>query len=660
MSQKKNSSRSRSSYSSDKRDLHIALWPLIFVTAVIPLLVRINAYTSYLTDYDAFGTASIEFDFFLHVKASALIAVSSVMAVIALYRLVVEGRKIKFSKAFIPLGAYALLAVLSSLVSEYKPFPTKGVFEQFETIYVLLGYCIIAYYAFLCINSDNDLKIVLIALSAGTVLLLLLGISQGFATDFFSTAFGKRLVLGSEYYQQVKADPSKLTFEFEKGRTYLTFYNPNYVGSYTSLLCPLFLMMVFMAEKLWQKVLFGVIDIGLIVVLLRSQSRAGFVGIIAGILLLAVIFNSRLITNWFPTALIAIILIGTVYTVNNYSNNALVNKVKSAFSVTDTVYNLTRIDTFDDHVEFDYKGNTLKVSGLIVPEKGFFEVYASDASGAAIPCEVRVDNGVTYYAILDDRFSGIKVAAGQYAIMAKTTLQDYLTINGLDYPAGVTAVDLTAKDWYQYTVWGIQTVIDGHEWDFVQTDEGYRYRTCYGKVLDLTGRSSETWEWLESHGHFASGRGFIWARTIPLLKDNILLGSGADTFALEFPNDDFLSLYNAGYDSQIVTKPHNQYLQTAVQTGVLSLVALLAFYCMYFFTSLKLYITRRRYTFCSYAGIGILCGSFGYMVVQLINDSTVAVAPLYWAFIGMGFAVNMIVKNTPDEGVMPMAKEKQD
>ena len=39
-------------------------------------------------------------------------------------------------------------------------------------------------------------------------------------------------------------------------------------------------------------------------------------------------------------------------------------------------------------------------------------------------------------------------------------------------------------------------------------------------------------------------------------------------------------------------------------------------------------------------GIGIMLGTFGYLVTGLANDSTVAVAPVYWCLLGVGMAVN--------------------
>ncbi len=108
----------------------------------------------------------------------------------------------------------------------------------------------------------------------------------------------------------------------------------------------------------------------------------------------------------------------------------------------------------------------------------------------------------------------------------------------------------------------------------------YYYVTNKGKFVKM--HDADYIESLNDLGKSFSGRAFIWSRTLPLLMDNIFLGTGPDTFLLAFPNDDFVALSNSGYGDELITKPHNMYLQTAVQTGVLSLICFLVFYIWYF------------------------------------------------------------------------------
>ena len=143
-------------------------------------------------------------------------------------------------------------------------------------------------------------------------------------------------------------------------------------------------------------------------------------------------------------------------------------------------------------------------------------------------------------------------------------------------------------------------------------------------------------------GHYSlfNGRGYIWAKTIPLLKKYILLGSGADSFTLVFPQSDYLDAYKGGYENMIISKPHCAYLQIAVQTGVLSLIALLAFYLWYAIKCLKLYFGKRELSFEQALAAGIFSGTVGFMVIWIANDSTICVTPIFAALIGLGIVLN--------------------
>ncbi len=149
---------------------------------------------------------------------------------------------------------------------------------------------------------------------------------------------------------------------------------------------------------------------------------------------------------------------------------------------------------------------------------------------------------------------------------------------------------------------------------------------------------------LENHYHFANMRGYIWARTIPLLKEYFLLGSGPDTFVIAFPNHDLVGLYNSGHENETITKPHCMYLQTAVQTGVPSLIALLIFYIWYLISSIKLYWKHSYEGYMPKIGVAIFASCIGYMILALTNDSCVTTSPIFYALIGMGLGINYNLK----------------
>jgi hypothetical protein len=151
---------------------------------------------------------------------------------------------------------------------------------------------------------------------------------------------------------------------------------------------------------------------------------------------------------------------------------------------------------------------------------------------------------------------------------------------------------------------------------------------------------------------FASSRGYIWSRSVPMLKDTLLVGYGPDTYALEFPQHDYVGKLNSfSSHRMIVDKPHNMYLQIGINTGMISLIGLLALYLMYFIESIKLYIKRDISTFLDYIGVGAFVGVMSYLAAGMFNDQIISVAPLFYTMVGLGLAVNRILRANSSETI---------
>ena len=340
----------------------ILLYPLMAVLGIVPLIVKVHRFDCGLAGTDFFETAEVYYghggsaDVFLYWKMVFFIIFASLMAAITVGKIVIEKRKIKFSKIFIPLGVYALLAIISSLASKYRHFAFTGIYEQFESLFALLGYCVVAYYAFLYINDEKDLKRVLWALVFSTVILMMIGISQAFFTDFYRTKFGSNLIA------PVGEDGSTLAFNFEYGRAYLSLYNPNYVGSYTALLFPVFTMMAFATDKIWQRILFATIAVTMIVVLFASLSHAGMIGVYASIVLALLVFNKKLVKYWIPVVLTLAVVLSITVWYNHKNGGYIVHKIVAMFNSDETERteaDLKSITTCDDEIIFNYRGNKL-------------------------------------------------------------------------------------------------------------------------------------------------------------------------------------------------------------------------------------------------------------------------------------------------------------
>ena len=167
-------------------------------------------------------------------------------------------------------------------------------------------------------------------------------------------------------------------------------------------------------------------------------------------------------------------------------------------------------------------------------------------------------------------------------------------------------------------------------------------RVC--KIEEVESFGFKGWE------HFANCRGYVWSRSIPLLKKTLLIGFGPDNFVVKFPNHDYLGKlrFLPQGIKLLFDKPHNLYLQIALNTGVLSLLAVLILVGVYLYDSAILYRQHPPYGFAPTAGLGIAMAVVAYMVAGIFNDSMVGVAPVFWSLLGLGIAANRINSSSID------------
>jgi putative inorganic carbon (HCO3(-)) transporter len=142
----------------------------------------------------------------------------------------------------------------------------------------------------------------------------------------------------------------------------------------------------------------------------------------------------------------------------------------------------------------------------------------------------------------------------------------------------------------------------------------------------------------KSTGEEGSFRLFIWKKSLPLVPKYFWVGSGPDTFAYVFPNDQEKKGF---FGDMIVDKAHNEYLQMAITLGVPALL-----------TYLYLLFVILRNAFKAVKNVqldkekillyGLISTIFSYLVQAFFNISTVPVAPIFWAILGMTMAVSTL------------------
>ena len=592
-----------------------AFIPLIIAIAFLPLIIRMKTYDSGLSIFNWFSSDGNKLDFFLYYKSYIFTGISAIISIILLWNLIqhrfinskkdnmlIEDGRYKGNTAFIPLIIYGAFALLSTIFSKYSSFGYTGIYEQFESVFVLLGYCLIVYYAFLVIRTEEDVKYIMKWLLASALILCFIGLTQAFGHDFFSTTFGKKLIIPSSHWNAI----NELEFNFEKNRVFLTLYNPNYVGSYVALILPILVMLLFFTKNNKLRIAYVVSILSLIISLIGSSSRAGLVGLAVSMIFLLILMRKKLLAHWKVAAGALITSVAGVILLTAFFGNNFLGRFQNIISDSKTPeYALSSIRTNDDNVEITYNKNKLYIQ-MDITEDNVIDLRLKDGNNT--PVESGYDEETSSYLMNDPRFSSLPI--------------QILNIN----------------DGYGFSI-----TIDGTRWIFTnQTEDGtYYYLNNFGKLDKIVPSESAVFT---NYQRLGSGRGFIWAKTIPLLKNHMLLGSGADTFSLVFPHNDYVGRYHFGDIDSIFTKPHSMYLQIGVQTGVLSLIGFLAFYIIYFINSIGLYFKNNFDTYLSQVGAAIFLGTLGYMIAGIFNDSTITVAPVYWALTGIGLAINYRIK----------------
>lgn len=591
------------------------LIPLIFVVVLLPLLVRQHKYNVSLVKYDWFQGRSSTSDLFLYIKMLWFNIVTITILCFMVFMFFSEEMKPAWDKMLIPIFLYGLLALLSAFVSVDKHCSFAGSYEQFESVWSLLGYVIVLYYAYFVLQNKGAVEKFLPCLVVGITLLVIFGLFQAAGQDPMSFEFLQKLFLTD------KTIVGKLKFPFEKGRVYATLYNPNYVGSYAVLVFPVLIALVLHGQKLWMRIFCAVLAGALVFILYASQSRAGIVVLIVTFFLMLLCMRKTFMGNLkLIGAMLAVAVIGFI-AVDFLSHNMLTSRMRSMFHIEKQEYALEDIETGKD-VTFYYQGEEAHFTLDRSSEEA--EMHIVDGKGAAVAYE-QAEDGT--YSITDPRFPfqfGVDQSEGFRGFHVITPR----VINGSN-------PDNFVRTWYFSN-------------QLKPGDSDYYVRASGQAFFKMKRHASDS-KFLAHYFQIANNRGYLWARTIPLLKKYFFLGSGPDTFVTAFSNDDLVGMMNGGHDNQVITRPHCMYLQIATQTGVLSLIAFLVFYGWYLISSIRIYWNEKYESLLSKAGVAVMMGVLGYLMVSLTNDSMIVAAPVFFVLTGMGMGINHRLKKEKKE-----------
>ncbi len=602
-------------------DSFIKLIPLALILLIIPMIVfmKLIPIEGIVSNFYPAKPVS---DFFCYYKALWVKIFTVLSIFFVLFYLYTKNFKFKINYCFIPLLIYYLFSFLSTSFSDYHDIAFNGFIDRFEGFWVISCYVIVCIIAAHFITYEKDIKLLFVALGICTFLLCILGISQFFGFDFLQTNFMKHAMLPSKNEHLI----TSLDFKFPTKYVYLTLFNPNYVGSFCSIVLPICVVILLLSKNKYIKTFSGILSALVLITLIFSRSSTGYIAIFVSMLFLAVLLRKRILNYW-KTVLVLVICFTGVLVFLNYSYSGL---------ITNELNNFLPKKIVEPGLK---KGKYKSITDMTL-NKNKMTIYMNGT-----PLDVVFDNQDSTLSFLDESGKDVDF---------RTSAEDknIFTFNrtkyiGLIININGSIIKISAPNTYYHVT--------------IDNTGSFKFLNNAGKPVDIETAESFGFKGYEKLG---STRGYIWSRSIPLLKDTILLGHGPDTYALYFPQNDFSGkLITFKVPNTFVDKPHNMYLQMAINTGVVSLIAFLVFIIWYIVRSFKLYFKPKDSgSFYYMAGVACVLSVIGFLVTGIANDSNINVSPIFWIILGTGIACNRLYTNAvasePVQQQFPRYKKK--
>lgn len=574
----------------------ISALPVIFLVSVFLFAIHAVIVKTGLDGMFWYGESGYTVDVYAYFRMQIFIVLSIISIVYLIISVLSGSAKVYKNKVYIPMLIYVVMVFISYMTSDYKHIAAVGFYERYESTFVLIGYMAITFYAMNMINDERAFKLIFYIFSACCAVLGIWGVLQTFEIDIYSLP--SWLYMNSEISQMTNL---KLSGAADSVRWFFT--NQNYSSFFMVFPICISGMLIIWSQKIQWKIAFTVLLALMFYSLFNAKSLGGMVGAAVSAVVGLIVFNKKLI-EW-KTSVVLIIIAGIV---------------SAAVSLPSIMGEI----------------------GSVTPVASLFSktAYADDAQQEGLKY-VDIDYVVTDGNNIIFNFAGTEVTI-------KTESGRVLGVYGADGSEIGLNTDYMQISEGELEDTGYKTVnvkTANATWSFADLDGELYFVTPTGKGAKLDKVESFGFE---NSQDFATYRGYIWSRTLPLIKDTILIGHGADTFALYFPQADYAGKYNIGYFSDatdiVVDKPHNMYLGMAVNTGVISLIAALCVFAFYLIDSFKIYSKNEYSGFISLMGAGVFVAVCGFLVAGLVNDSTVQVMPTFYALLGTGFAANRVLK----------------
>ncbi len=630
--------------STAKKDIN-RLLPMLIALCLIPFVILTKDYQTEFSEFVWFNMTEIaQIDSFEHAKSICVVVMGVSAAIVILISewLNYKQKKRLFEncdvKILVLCAVYFIMVIISAVCSSYPNLAfTGGGYGQWQTMWVLLANVLLFLYAYRFVDSENQVSVVIKCLMVTVGLLALIGVMQTTGHNPLSWDWVQKIITS-------KSDVNGITFKEGISNVIITFSNPNYVGPFVALVIPIVAAFVAIraskenGRAMACRIAGIAIIIGLIISLFGSSSSAGAIAVMTGAAAAVILIlvnaltkeagerereegsGKRRKTGVIIGAAVAFVLVAGIGVSRTAFFKNTVNKVLQG---SEDTRNIASIVNSDKGLEVTLRNGEEFVLTPTYAEGQNVSFQAYDADQKEIPVEWSAQN--SRFVLKDERFQMVTLGVANFNV----DNQVYPGFRFYDTPNQI-------------------------EWIFMYKDNDWQYYTPFGKFTKLHEVESFGFK---DYQNIANRRGFIWSRTIPLMKTYWFKGIGPNAFIIAFPNDDFVGSKRVGGNTTLVDKPHNAFLQIYIQTGGISAIAYAGLWILYICGSVRLFWRRKHFTDTEKIGFGLMIGIFSFAVAGLTNDTVVGSQNMYWILLGTGFAVNRVIHKSREAAWIEAERE---
>lgn len=572
--------------------------PISFILTIVPLIVIKTIVNVDESTLKIMG-AGAQVDLFSQKKALLLIIFSVILIALSIiYFKKIFNKKDKIiNYTLISSSIFLIFTLLSSIFSNYKQVAFLGLYDRAEGFIAVACYLILFIYSIYTFKSTNDYKYIFIPLLILVSVNAFLGIFQYTGNDLITKVYSNAELL------------------YDKGNIYGTLYSYNYVGSFVSIVLPILFCLTIFEDDVMPKIFAFIGTLLSLWLLFGSTARSGIIGILGAAVFGIIIFWKPFIKRkkiiFISISTLLVLFIGA----NFATSGSLLKRIPSLAADTLSIFKDTR--------DFDYTNYT--------PVK---DIKYVDTTTQIVMQKDTLK--ITYE-------NGAPVLKNEKDEIIPFSLKDKVNVINTEPFKNIT---------FAFAKLDKTSVINDTILLNIGNKPMFLFRLNDDKIFHLMDMSTKKFidlEYPETYGFkgkekLGSSRGYIWSRSLPLLKNTVILGTGPDTFVFDFPQNDLIGKYYA-YDTPniLVDKAHNLYLQIAINYGIVALIAFLALMSIYILDSLRLYAFKETYEERSLMLGAVTClGVIGYLFAGMFNDSVVSVAPVFWIILGVGVALNFM------------------